>query len=390
MILQESTEFKLFPHQEEVIPRLKSGSILYGDVGSGKTIAALSFYKKYYKDLVLVIITTAKKRDTGDWQNEMKLVDVYGIVDSWNNIQKYKNIANSFFIFDEQRVIGYSAWGKTFIKIAKYNKWILLSATPGDTWMDYMPVFIANGFYLNKSDFLRQHVEFEPYISFPKVKAYHNEGRLIKLRDSILVHMEMKRHTKRFRQIIYSSYDINMYNEILKKRWNVFENKPIENASELLQCLRKCVNTDDDRIFNAKVIIDFNERIIVFYNYNYELDILKNICEVIGREYYQWNGHTHQEIPDSKEWVYLVQYTAGSEGWNCTSTNVMLFYSSNYSYRVVEQCEGRIDRLNTTFMNLEYYILSSKSKIDVDILKTVEKKQKFNAVAWARRNGITW
>lgn len=381
-------EFNLYPHQEEAISKLKSGSILYGGVGSGKTLAALIFYKRYFPDRKLYIITTAKKRDSGDWQNDADELNLDISIDSWNSIKKYLNITNAFFIFDEQRVVGYSTWGKSFIRIAKHNKWILLSATPGDTWMDYIPVFIANGFYKNKTEFLKQHVEFDRFAKYPKIKKYHNEGILIRNRDRLLIPMQMDRKTTRHRQVLYSEYDSEKYKMVLDKRWNVFENKPIENASELLQCLRKVVGTDSDRIYNAKVIMDITDRLIVFYNYNYELDILKQIAYGLDREYYQWNGHSHENVPKQDQWLYFVQYSAGSEGWNCIETNVMLFYSLNYSFRTMEQAEGRIDRLNTPYLDLEYYTLSSKAKIDQDIRKTVVNKEKFNIIAWTRKSGV--
>ena len=248
--------YKLYPHQEDALAKLTSGKILYGGVGSGKSLTSLYFYIKYFSERPLYIITTAKKRDSNDWQEDMIDLGLEGVVDSWNNIKKYLDIDNAFFIFDEQRVVGYSTWGRSFIKIAKKNKWILLSATPGDTWMDYIPVFVANGWYKHKTDFCDQHVEYDQYSSYPKIKKIHNEDKLIYKRNAILVHMPMKRQTIRHRQLIYSSFDEELYSKVMKDRWNVFEEKPIENASELLQCVRRIVATDEDRIFNAKVLID--------------------------------------------------------------------------------------------------------------------------------------
>lgn len=382
--------YKLYEHQEKALLNLRSGSILCGGVGSGKTLTALSFYLKVYNHLDLYVITTAKKRDSTDWQNDMDALDTYGIVDSWNNIENYINIQNAFFIFDEQRVVGYGKWAKTFIKLAKNNNWILLSATPGDTWIDYIPVFIANGFYKNKTDFIDQHVEYDMYKSYPRIKAYHNEGKLIKNRDLILVHMPVARHTNRNKVTVYSEYDLEAYDIIMKHRWNIFEDKPIENASKLLQCIRRVVGTSQDRILNAKIIMDVTDKLIVFYNYNYELDILIKIAIELGKEYRQWNGHRHDELPNTEEWLYFVQYTSGSEGWNCITTNTIMFYSLNYSYRNMEQAEGRIDRINTPFTNLSYYILMSNSKIEKDIYQTIERKQKFNIIAWARKSGVSF
>lgn len=377
--------FNLYPHQEEALGRLHPGAILFGDVGSGKTFTSLVYYQRNYPDRDLYIITTAMKRDSGDWQHEAGIVGVQPtVVDSWNNISKYIKIKNAFFIFDEQRVVGYGKWSTSFIAISKLNKWILLSGTPGDTWSDYIPVFIANGFYRNKTDFTEQHIEFDRFAKYPKIKAYHNQGRLMKLRNQILVPMKIKRHTTRIKKPVNCKYNKDIYKVVMEKRWNPFTNAPIENASELTQVVRRIVATDHDRQWVAKWVMDVNPRVIVFYNYNYELDILMEIAEQTGKPIGQWNGKAHEAIPLTEDWIYLVQYTAGAEGWNCTSTNVMMFYSLNYSYRIMEQAEGRIDRLNTKYKELEYFYLTSDSPIDKSVKKAVDTKKTFNETAWAK------
>jgi hypothetical protein len=384
-------DYNLYPHQEEALRKIKSGSILNGGVGSGKTLTSLAFYKIYHASKKLYVITTAKKRDSGDWEDDASKLGVkIEVVDSWNNIKNYMRLENCFFIFDEQRVVGYSTWGKSFITICRKNKWILLSATPGDTWLDYMTTFIANGFYRNKTDFYDQHVELDQWVKYPKVKQYHNVGKLMRLRQQILVPMHFERKTKRHRQYIKSSYNEESYDIIMKKRWNIFEDKPIENGSKLLQCLRKLVATDEDRIFNAKFLMDIHDRLIIFYNFDYERDTLIQITNELDKEYWEWNGHVHQQIPNQEKWIYIVQYTAGAEGWNCITTNTILFYSLNYSFKIIEQAEGRIDRLNTSYIDLEYYFLTSDSQIEKDIYKAIKTKEKFNESAWLKRRGVQY
>lgn len=379
----------VYPHQQEALKRIKSGSILNGGVGSGKTLTSLLFYKKNFSDRKLYVITTAKKRDTGDWEDDASKVGAnIEVVDSWNNIKNYIWLENAFVIFDEQRVVGYSTWGKSFIQICRKNKWILLTATPGDSWLEYMTVFIANGFYRNKTDFIDQHVEFDQWVKYPKVKNYHNVGKLMRNRNQILIPMVFERSTKRHRRMLFSTYDENAYHRVLKDRWNVFEDKPIENASEMLQCLRKIVATDEDRIFNARFLMDIHDRLIIFYNYNYERDILIQIANQLGKDYWEWNGHAHDNVPNTDKWLYIVQYTAGAEGWNCISTNTIMFYSMNYSYKITEQAEGRIDRLNTSYIDLEYYFLTSNASVDKDVYKAIKTKQKFNESAWLKRRGV--
>lgn len=403
---------KLYDHQKKAIEQMKNGCILCGGVGSGKSRTALAYYFKHeggefggdeyvpMKDPPrdLYIITTARKRDTLEWEGELAPfllsthpeVSLYSnkvVIDSWNNIQKYSNVYGAFFIFDEQRVVGSGAWVKAFLKIAKRNKWILLSATPGDTWQDYIPVFVANGFYKNKTEFIREHVVYSRFTKYPKIDRYINTGRLIRLRNDILVDMDFERKTRSHHEDIFVKYDISKYKDVGRTRWNPYTNKPIVNASELCYTWRKIVNTDESRIVALLEIIEKHPKAIIFYNFDYELELLKDVLGAYdGIKVAEWNGHKHQPVPDGKSWVYLVQYTAGAEGWNCIKTDTIIFYSQNYSYKIMQQSAGRIDRLNTPFRDLYYYHLKSRSGIDLAISRSLKDKKNFNEsryVGWA-------
>ena len=398
---------ELRPYQLEAVKRMRNGCILCGGVGSGKSRTALAYYfienggdinpKKYIpmknpKDLY--IITTARKRDTLEWEGEFspflistnEEVNYYDnkvVIDSWNNIKKYVDVTDAFFIFDEQRVVGSGAWVKSFLKITKHNNWILLSATPGDSWQDYIPVFVANGFYKNRTEFIREHVVYSRFTKYPKIDRYLNTGRLIRLRNRILVDMDFKRHTIPHHEDVYCSYDILTYKSIGKDRWNPYKNEPIVNASELCYTWRKLVNSDESRQTALLDICADHPRVIVFYNFDYELDILKSLVYINdgdAMDIAEWNGHKHQEIPKTDKWVYLVQYTAGCEGWNCIRTDTIVFYSQNYSYKVLEQARGRIDRMNTPYINLYYYHLKSRSSIDLAISRALKNKNNFNEI----------
>ena len=396
----------LYDYQIDAVKRMKNGCILNGGVGSGKSRTALAYYylrnggdpaslcgDNYIpmddppKDLY--IITTARKRDTLEWDGDMAPfllsthtdINLYCnkvVVDSWNNITKYKEVTGAFFIFDEDRVTGSGVWVKSFLKIAKSNEWIILSATPGDTWQDYIPVFLANGFYKNKSEFIREHIVYSRFSKFPKVDRYLNTGRLIRLRNNILIDMDFHRDTIPHHEDVYVSYDISAYKDICRNRWNPWEDKPIENASEFCYSLRKIVNTDEARQVALLQIIEKHPKAIIFYNFDYELDILKKLYYGEDFEIAEWNGHKHQEVPKGEKWVYLVQYTAGNEGWNCVRTDTIIFYSQNYSYKVMTQAAGRIDRLNTPYKDLYYYHIKSHSGIDLAISKALKNKKKFN------------
>lgn len=405
---------RLYDYQLDAVNRMRNGCILCGGVGSGKSLTSLSYYyltqdgnkkflegdKAYYpmkKPRDLYIITTARKRDTCEWEGELVNFlltpheesayyhDHTVIIDSWNNIKKYKDVYGAFFIFDEQRVVGSGAWVKAFLNITRKNQWILLSATPGDTWSDYIPVFIANGFYKNKTEFINRHVIYSRYTKFPKIDRYIDTGILMRYRNDILVDMDFKRQTVAHHEDVFVSFNVQKYKEVSRTRWNPYTEKPIANASELCLTWRKIVNSDESRQLALLKIFEEHPKIIIFYNFDYELDILKglvygeNVCVA------EWNGHAHDPIPETESWVYLVQYTAGAEGWNCTKTDTIVFYSQNYSYKIMQQSAGRIDRLNTPYRDLYYYHLKSRSGIDLAIARALKAKRNFSESRYVDR-----
>jgi len=397
---------ELYEHQKDAIDRLRSGSILVGGVGSGKSRTALAYYytkecdgkiktnnsggfspMKKPKDLY--IITTARKRDTFEWEKECsyfllssnKEINVHPItvtIDSWNNIQKYSSAKNSFFIFDEQRLVGNGVWVKSFLKITKNNNWILLSATPGDTWLDYIPVFIANGWYKNRTEFIRRHVVYNNFSKFPKVDHFIEIGRLLKLREAAIVLMHYQKRTISHETNIITEFDQDLLNVAIVKRWHVYEDRPVKDIGELCYLMRKIVNSDPSRLAAITKLVTKHSKVIIFYNFNYERDLLLKLGEDLKIKTSQWNGHKHELIPETESWIYIVQYAAGAEGWNCIETNVVIFFSQNYSYKATIQAAGRIDRLNTPFTDLYYYYLRSNSIIDLAIKKALTGKKTFN------------
>jgi len=389
----------LYPHQRAAVDALSNGKILWGGVGTGKSRTAVAYYAEKEAPRDVYVITTAKKRDSRDWQREFMHVGMSDserspalraklYVDSWNNIAKYKNVRGAFFIFDEQRLVGSGAWVKAFQFIAKpqnNNTWILLSATPGDTWLDYAPVFIANGYFKNITHFKQEHVEYDSYAKFPKIKRYHGVQKLVRLRNDLLIEMTYERHTTRITQNVEVGFNQELLDKVLKERWNPYEERPIRSLAEFFYTMRKVVYSDPSRLEAVRTHMKKHPKLIIFYNFDYELELLRGLSgETTVAE---WNGHKHEEVPDGDSWVYLVQYTAGAEGWNCTTTDAMIFYSLTYSYKQWHQAHGRIDRLNTPFSLLHYYVLLSDAAIDRAVLAALKTKHSFNEVKFTKKIG---
>lgn len=393
--------------QIAAIDKMFNGCILVADVGVGKSRTAIGYYlfkvckggamlngKLLYSEMAsprdLYIITTAKKRDDHEWLDECSRFligpdrenshsGVKVTVDSWNNIQKYKKVYGAFFIFDEQRLVGSGPWVKAFLDISRKNQWVLLTATPGDVWKDYIPVFVANGFYRNRTDFMQQHAIYAPWVKFTKIIGYRDKGRLISYRNRIQVHMKKKVEKLKCEETKIVAYNKPLYLKVWKDRQNPFDNDcPIEDTGTLFFLLRKVVNSDSSRVKATMSILEECKKAIIFYNHDYELDILKQMCESMRMPYSEWNGHKHESLLTGDKWVYLVNYAAGSEGWNCVTTDTIIFYSLNYSYRTMVQAAGRIDRRDSPYENLFYYYIRSSAPIDLAIHRALDAKANFN------------
>lgn len=378
--------FRLLAHQADALEELDTGKILVGDVGSGKSITALEYARTKHPDKKIVVITTAKKRDSAEWQGDAMKMSLRQkmVVDSWNKIEDYVD-EDAFFIFDEQRIVGKGAWVKAFWEIASKNDWILLSATPADVWIDLMPVFVANGFYRNLTEFYFRHVVFKRFVTYPAIEKYVDEHILEKHAEAVYVKMTDSRTTRRHEHIHMMPYSVEEETTLFKKRWNFYDDVPVKDVSELMRLMRKSVNSHPSRLDKCRDLIEEHPRVIIFYNQNYELDILRTLAEFTDRDIAEWNGHKHQAVPTSDRWVYLVQYTAGAEGWNCITTNQTVFYSLPYSYRVLEQAKGRTDRINTGYRDIHYHILRSDSIFDRGIAKSLAKKKNFQAARFGKK-----
>jgi hypothetical protein len=190
--------------------------------------------------------------------------------------------------------------------------------------------------------------------------------------------MDYRRETVSHHEDVYVRYDISAYKDASKTRWDPYKNEPIINAGALCYVWRRIVNTDISRQIALFELFEKHPRMIVFYNFDYELELLKGLYYGAGVEIAEWNGHKHQPLPEGAQWVYLVQYTAGCEGWNCIKTDTIVFFSQNYSYKVMIQAAGRIDRLNTPYTDLYYYHLKTRSGIDLAIDRALKNKKNFN------------
>lgn len=381
---------ELYDYQQKAVDDLSNGKILLGGTGAGKSITSLAYYVKNENHRDVYIITTAKKRDDLEWEEDASHFGITSsghgatvgqlTVDSWNNIQKYKDVSDAFFIFDEQRLVGTGSWSKAFLKIARHNKWVLLTATPGDKWEDYTSIFVANGFYKNKTEYTNEHMVYTYYGGFPKLQRYLNVQKLERLRKQVLVEMDYVPHTRRHIKRVKTDFDTELFKSVMTSRQDPETGEPFQGDSGMMYALRKIVNSDPNRVEAVKHLAKDIDKLIIFYNYNYELELLREAFPNAKER----NGHKHDSLPTTETWTYLVQYTAGAEAWNCTTTSSMVFYSMTYSYKTFMQAQGRIDRLNTPFTDLTYFVMTSDSAVDKGIENSLNNKKDFNERAFVR------
>lgn len=397
-----STGGFLYPAQEDAVTKIKNGSILNGGVGSGKSRTSLYYYLTItggYVDsdrnlhvstnlIPLYIITTAQKRNKKEWEMECLPFRITPVaIDSWNNINKYVKVKDAFFIFDEDRICGKGAWAKSFLKITKNNKWIVLSATPGDDWEQYITIFLANGFFHSRTEFYNNHVIWNPHTPYPCIQRFVNEDILYQMRKELLIDMTVPRHTKRNFTDVICEYDSKLYEQTKKDRWDPYKQEPIDTPSILCYILRRICNEDKSRMEALNKLLQKHPKAVIFYSYDYELEQLRRGLEQSHPEYQvaEYNGHKHEKLPEGDKWVYLVNYGAGAEGWNCITTDTIIFYSQTYSWKTYEQACGRIDRVNTPFTQLYYYNLISKSSIDCVIQRALKQKKIFNLFRYGEK-----
>lgn len=403
------------PEQLKAVSKLRNRAVLRADVGSGKSRIGLYWYlrdcggdvvanghgeaKKPENPRPLYIITPAVKRDTLEWETELALFGMMVgedggwanapiVVDSWHNIHKYTKVHGATFLFDEQKLVGSGKWVKSFYQIARKNRWIVMTATPGDDWKDYIPLFVANGFYRSKAEFLRRHAVYNAYANYPKIDRWIETERLDRLRMAILVEVEYSSHTKKHMLTVPVDYDEEKFKTVKEDRWNPWENRPIQDAGELYRLMRRVSNEHPSRLQKLVDIQKSSPRLIVFYNFDYELESLRTLGNETGVVVAERNGHKHMPVPTTKSWFYLVQYTAGAEAWNCISTGSVAFYSLTYSWKAFKQAMGRVDRYNTPFEELHYHVLRNQSVIDNQIWECLGRKKTFNERQSMKKLGI--
>lgn len=368
-------------YQKRAINQMHNGCILCGGVGAGKSLTSLGYIDKVYPSGTVYIITPARKRNTGEWFDDIRKNDMDEtrfVVDSWNNLSKYKDVKDAFFLFDEQKVSGKGTWAKSLIRIAKSNQWILLSATPGDTYDDYATVLIANGFVRNRTTWYDEYcvTKSQPFFH---IVDHKNKDVIDMMIRRIFIKMDYQSDKKRIERVIpIQARSAGEEKEILMTHKAPGAQMPFTTFAAAIAYVRMNCYDKSKKTEALRKIIEKHKKIIVFYNFLSEkLEIERAAIDAnVTINFY--NGQRHDPIPDTDEWVYGVQYNSGAEAWNCITTNAMVFYSPNYSYKTMEQAHGRIDRVNSPYECLYYYMLLNELNIDNKVMNALSSKKDFN------------
>ncbi|MBL0992197.1 MAG: DEAD/DEAH box helicase [Escherichia coli] len=395
---------KLFDYQKEAIENFESKPLNLSDVGTGKSYMSIGSYVKSECSKLLIICLAPKVNDfvedseifnlnvtalnKGTKKNkellsESNLVAI-SFESSWRLTELNKWVdKDTFIIIDESHKVSVSKSKVTkFVmglsKRAKYN--YLCTATPVsngklENW--YPQLFISNVFRKPKKEFEQLFVIKQMRqmgsMRFMQITGYRNEHLLEQMIDEASV--KYKRDKGYLPEdYVYKTKKPAMYNKLKKSRLYKDDNDlrvELDNSSKLFNSLRqvshgflngisKQVSKEPFERLDAILETHNNERVVIFYNYKWEAEMLKQLLDKLKRPYGEYNGSVKDLKPfkNNDNGVVLAQYKSASTGINdFVISNVMVFNSMPLSSTEYLQAKGRTDRHGQDKTPLYYHIV---------------------------------
>lgn len=401
----------LYDFQKQAIAQLNVGKhIIISGVGSGKTAMAVVWADNKCKETrknKILVVTTASKSKTGDFEEEFKTWTNYAgalEVISWHKFSAWVNenwgtLTEWVVIIDELQRAGAgvsSGMGKAFLKLTKRNPdWAGFTGTPGDTWLKFYPYFVACGLEWNKTSFMNKYAQVQTYKGYPEIVGWRNEDRLKAMWSRISYAPDTSKVMSELPAEAHKVVEFKKpasYNKVLKTRMN--ENGEIlDTAGALCAELRRQCFTRDKRQWVSDFIDGLGTGAVMFYNFIKTGDELENIVTKAlpkGARVWRIDGK-HHEIPTAETIgdydIVLCQWQSGSEALNLQFLHYWVSVEACYSYSTSIQARGRIKRIGqTNFMR--YYYLKVPGTIEDAIYETLHNKGEFAEREWCAENNL--
>lgn len=422
---------KLYPHQKDVLEQTTQFNRVayYLDMGLGKTYCGSEKMINLDRPVNLVICQKSKVKDWVEhfknnydcivdditskkgmshffemkWQSENivpieQIVPIIGIINYDLAFRRAElgKLTDFTLMLDESSLIQHKTTqrSKFVLNKLKPKNVILLSGTPSSgKYENLWTQCKLLGYDISEELFLKQYVNFKNIDTDVGIKKivdkdnpYKNFERLKrKLADFGAVFMKTEEVMDLPEQnfIIKKSSKSKVYTKFMKKSIVEFDGVTLVGDTRLTKRLysrQLCGMYNEERYSMIKELLEStNDRMVIFYNFNAELEQLKVICEELDKPISQVNGSVKDldNFENIDNTVLLVQYQAGAMGLNLQKANKIIYFSLTESSDLFEQSKKRIHRIGTT-QPCFYYILMCENSVEEDIYKSLLLKQDYN------------
>lgn len=427
---------QLFPHQSKALDETKDFNRVayYLDMGLGKTFVGGEKAKQLDKPLLVI----CQKSKIEDWVQH--LVDIAGY-DTFDLTDKkemeffmqvlngdpetanktagvinydlifrrsyFAHITGFTLMLDESSIIqNETAKRSKFILKMQPENVILLSGTPtAGKYEKLWSQLRLLGWNISKDLFYKQYVEMEwiedhnSGFRIPHVVGYKNVDRLKKkLAEHGAIFMKSEEVFDLPEQTIIpvhskapKEYRKFMRDEIIALDGREFIGDTI--LSKRIYARMICSYLNKERLADFKDLLQSTEdRLIVFYNFNDELNTLQNIVFEMERPFSVVNGETkdltaYEEHGDS---ITFVQYQAGAMGLNLQKANKIIYFSLTDRSELFEQSKKRIHRIGQE-KPCFYYLMICPGTVEEDILHTLELRKDYTDELFKKyQEGFDW
>ena len=404
-------KIELLPHQKKAIQRTENFNRVayYHDMGLGKTFTGSEKLMSYKTHKKLIICQKSKLPDWIEHMNKYYSDIVYDLSDK-DQFYRYIVSHNSIgvinydlvfrrpdiaklhdfsLLLDESSLIQNSKAKRTkFILKLNPDGIVLLSGTPvGGKYENLYSQLKLLGIKMTNSEYWSRFIKYriECYSGFPcKIPyGYKNVDELISLLNSHGADFLKSDEVIDLPEQVFYHIDHGIsnkyYDDILRDKYTVIDGKEFiaDNPLKRLLYLRICCGAYNAERLNrfSDLLESTDNRIVVFYNFNAELDAIIKVCD---KPYSIVNGQNKNidNFVNHDNGVVFVQYQSGAMGLNLQKANIIIYYSLPLSSELYEQSKKRIHRIgqkSTCF----YYIMRCKKSVEEHIEKTLNMRRDY-------------